>query len=96
MTPADKTVLVFPGSKKPIQDPRLVTRLFQIALSVIATGALTYLLMIGSNFLQTKANLQKATPIWYIFVMRSDIIATSVLTATVTVLLVYWMSARER
>jgi hypothetical protein len=96
MAVAEKTVLVFPGSKKAFQVPRLVKRLVQISLSVVATSALMYVLMIGSNFLQMKTTLHTITSIWYAFVMRSDIIATSVLTATVTVLVVYWMRGRER
>jgi hypothetical protein len=96
MATADKTVLAVPGRKSPILVPRLLKRVVQVALSVGFTSLAMLVLMGGNGMLQTKLTSDKLVALWYAFIMRSDILATMVLTAIVTIAVVYWMRDHER
>jgi hypothetical protein len=96
MAMADKTVLAVPGRKAPMPVPRILKRILQIVLAVVLTSAAMLVLMAGNGMLQTKTPADKMIGVWYSFVIRPDILATMVLTAMVTIAVVYWMRDNER
>jgi hypothetical protein len=91
---ADKTILAIPGRKVPV--PRAFKRTLQITVAVALTAAAVFVLMAGNGLLQAKGTLQKVIPVWLAFVSRSDILATMILTAIVTVFFIYWQRDTER
>lgn len=91
---SDKTMLVLPGRKMSV--PRVAKRSVQIALGVGLTAALVLVLMMGNGFLVGKASWAGILNMWLAFIKRSDILMTMILTASVTVLLVYWQRDKER
>jgi branched-subunit amino acid transport protein len=90
---SDKTMLVMPG--KTLSVPRLFKRLLQVATSVVLTAIVALALMLGSGLLQARGSLAQAFSVWLAFINRSDIQATMVLTALVTVAFVYWQREKE-
>lgn len=91
---ADKTILAVPGRKIPV--PRPFKRLLQVAIAVGLTAGAIFLLMAGNGMLQAKTTLMKIIPVWFAFMSRTDILATMVLTAIVTVFFIYWQRETER
>ncbi len=91
---SDKTMLVLPGKRMSV--PRAAKRSAQIALGVGLTAALVFVLMLGNGFLVGRASWVGVLNMWLAFIKRSDILVTMILTASVTVLLVYWQRDRER
>lgn len=90
----DKTFLAMPGRK--IAVPRPFKRLIQVAVAVGLTAGAMFILMAGNGLLQTKSTLVKIVPLWIAFVGRSDILATMILTAMITVFFIYWQRENER
>ena len=90
---ADKTMLVLPGKR--ISVPRAVKRTIQVVLAVALTAGAALALMLGSGLLQARGSLTQMIGVWLAFINRPDIQATMVLTALVTVLLVYWQRDTE-
>ena len=92
---ADKTTLVLPGNRFSV--PKLFKRAVQVALAVGLTS-LVALGVIGGNAMLTdkKGRLFKGVDQWLAFINRLDIMATMVLTALVTVMLVDWQRDQER
>jgi len=90
---SNKTMLVMPG--KNLMVPRLFKRVLQVAGAVVLTAAVALALMLGSGLLQARGTLSQALAVWVAFINRSDIQATMVLTAIVTVAFVYWMRDKE-
>jgi hypothetical protein len=94
---ADTTQLVMAGKKMSM--PRLFKRLLQVALAVALTAAILFVMIAGSRFLigpGPQGTLQAGYAAWLAFVRRPDILTTMVLTAFVSVLLVYWQREKER
>jgi hypothetical protein len=95
---ADTTQLVMAGKKMAM--PRFFKRLVQVALAVALTAAILFVMIAGSRFLTGTGpqgtTLQAGYQAWLAFVRRSDILTTMVLTAFVSVLLVYWQRDNER
>ena len=91
---ADKTILAVPGRK--ISVPRPLKRTIQVAIAVGLTASAIFVLMAGNGLLQAKTTLVKIIPQWLALVGRSDILATMILTAIVTVFFVYWQRDSER
>ena len=89
-----KTMLVLPGKRFPV--PRLFKRSLQVAAAVGLTAAVALGLMLGSGLLQARGTLGQAIGTWMAFINRSDIQATMVLTALVTVIFVYWQRDQEK
>jgi len=89
---ADKTTLVLPGNRFSV--PKVFKRVVQVALAV----GLTSLVALGVIAMLTdkKGRLFKGVDQWLAFINRPDIMATMVLTALVTVMLVYWQRDQER
>ncbi|MBU1212451.1 MAG: hypothetical protein KJ587_14420 [Alphaproteobacteria bacterium] len=92
---ADKTTLVLPGRKLSV--PKFLKRIVQVTLAVALT-ALVALAVIAGNTMLTdrKGPILKGVDQWVSFIYRPDILATMVLTAFVTVMLVYWQRDMER
>ena len=91
----DRTVLALPG--KNVSVPKVLKRLVQIALASLATMVVMLVVMVGNGLLTGRgASLQSTMNTWLAFIKRPDIYSTIVLTAVVTVLLVYWLRDRER
>jgi hypothetical protein len=93
---ADTTQLVMAGKRMAM--PRFFKRLLQVALAVALTAAILFLMIAGNRFLvgPQQGSLQAGYAAWLAFVRRSDILTTMVLTACVSVLLVYWQREKER
>ena len=91
---SETTQLVMAGKKMWV--PRLLKRVLQVALAVVLTSALFFLMIAGNGFLVGRTTFQAGYQAWLSFIRRPDILTTMVLTAFVTVLLVYWQRDRER
>jgi hypothetical protein len=91
---ADKTTLVVPGRKLTV--PRLFKRTLQVTVAVGLTALVVLGILVSNGFLQPRGRALQGWDIWLAFINRSDILATMVLTAVVTVLFVYWQRDRER
>lgn len=92
---ADKTVLVVPGKKK-LTVPRLLKRGVQVAAGVALTALVVLAIVVGNGFLMPRGKPLQGWDVWLAFINRTDILATMVLTAIVTVLFVYWQRDQER
>jgi hypothetical protein len=90
----DKTYLAMPGKKVIV--PRPLKRTLQVAGAVALTCASALALMVGSGLLQSKGPVGQVFNVWLAFIYRTDIQATMILTAFVTVLFVYWQRDQER
>lgn len=90
----DKTVLVLPGKK--VSVPRVLKRSVQIALAVAITATLVLAVILGNGLFVAKGSAQAGLNIWLGFVKRPDILATMILTASVSVGLVYWQRKLEK
>ena len=92
---ADKTTLALPGKKLSV--PKIVKRTIQIASAVALTAMVALAAMVGNALLLGKKGKSlQGLDVWLSFINRTDIIATMVLTAFVTVLFVYWQRDHER
>jgi hypothetical protein len=90
----DKTTLILPGKK--LAMPRTMKRAVQVAFAVGLTAALVLGVVVMSNLLVARGRSADGLEIWLSFIKRTDILATMVLTALVTVCLVYWQRDQER
>ncbi|HEX6001576.1 MAG TPA: hypothetical protein VFZ16_19610 [Hyphomicrobiaceae bacterium] len=92
---AETTQLVMAGKKMAM--PRFLKRLVQAGLGVALTSAVFFAMIVGNGLLIGRATtLQSAYNAWLAFIRRPDILTTMVLTAVVTVLLLYWQRDQER
>jgi hypothetical protein len=91
---ADKTILVVPGKKLSV--PRVFKRVLQIAVGVALTCAVVLAIVVGNALLIPRAKSPPGWDLWLAFINRTDILATMVLTALVTVSFVYWQRKQER
>src|SRR5262245_53476148 len=92
---AETTTLVMGGTKMPVS--RLIKRLVQMALAVALTAGVFFVVIAGNGYLTGgRATFQAGFNAWLAFIQRTDILTTMVLTAAVTVLLVYWQRDQER
>ena len=94
---ADTTQLVMAGRK--LSMPRFLKRLVLVALAVAVTAAVFFVVIVGNGFLVPAGRattLQAGFNAWLTFMRRPDILTTMVLTALVSILLVYWQRDRER
>jgi hypothetical protein len=55
-----------------------------------------FVVIAGNGYLQGRTTFQAGFNAWLAFIQRTDILTTMVLTAAVTVLLVYWHRDQER
>jgi hypothetical protein len=91
----ETTILVLGGKK--LKVPRVVKRLLQIVVSVGLTLFVVLVIQVGDGLLSGRAtSIQAAIANWLAFVRRPDILVIMTLTATVTVLFVYWQRDQER
>ncbi len=91
---SEKTILVVPGKKLTV--PRLLKRGLQILTSVLLSAGVALAILIGSGLLVPRGRLLQGWDVWVAFINRTDILATMVLTALVTVWFVYWQRDHER
>lgn len=91
---SETTTLLMAGRKMSV--PRLLKRLVQMTLAVALTAGVFFVVIAGNGFLTGRTTFQAGYQAWLAFVRRPDILTTMVLTAVVTVLLVYWQRDRER
>jgi len=91
---SDKTILALPGKKMSV--PRLFKRTLQISMAVGLTAAVALTFIVANSMLLGRGGVPQAITTWLTFIKRPDIQATVVLTAIVTVLMVYWQRDRER
>jgi len=90
----DKTILVVPGKKMSV--PRPFKRTLQVLSAVALTAVVALAIVVGNAFLVAKGGSLSGLDIWLAFIKRSDILATMLLTAFVTVMFVYWQRDHER
>jgi Ni,Fe-hydrogenase I cytochrome b subunit len=76
--------------------PRIVKRLAQVALAVAITSAVFFVMIAGNGYLTGRTTFQAGFNTWLAFIRRSDILTTMVLTAVVTVLVMYWQRDQEK
>jgi hypothetical protein len=94
-TMSETTKLIVAGNKLSV--PRLLKRVLQIVIAVALTSAVFFTLIVGNGFLVGRGTtLQAGFNAWLAFIRRSEILTTMVLTAAVSILLVYWQRDRER
>ncbi|MBO0765753.1 MAG: hypothetical protein J2P50_14365 [Hyphomicrobiaceae bacterium] len=91
---AETTQLVMGGRRMLV--PRLLKRLVQVGLSVAVTSAVFFVMIAGNGYLVGRTTLRTGFNAWLVFIQRSDILATMVLTAIVTMLVMYWQRDQER
>jgi hypothetical protein len=91
---ADKTILIVPGKK--VSVPRLFKRVLQIGIGVALTCAVILAILVGNALLVPRVKTLQGWDLWLVFINRTDILATMVLTALVTVSFVYWQRKQER
>lgn len=94
---AETTQLVMAGKRMSM--PRLAKRLVQMTIAVGLTAAVIFVVIVGNGFLVPSgraSTVQAGFNAWLGFVRRPEILTTMVLTALVTVLLVYWQRDKER
>jgi hypothetical protein len=94
---AETTQLVMAGKRMSM--PRLAKRLLQMTIAVALTAAVIFVVIVGNGFLVPAgraSTVQAGFNAWLGFVRRPEILTTMVLTALVTVLLVYWQRDKER
>ena len=91
---SEKTILVVPGKKMSV--PRPLKRSLQIAAAVALTAGVALAILVGNGLLVPRGHLLQGWDVWVTFINRTDILATMVLTALVTVLFVYWQRDHER
>jgi hypothetical protein len=91
---SEKTILVVPGRKMTV--PRPLKRSLQIAAAVALTAGVALAILVGNGLLVPRGHLLQGWDVWVTFINRTDILATMVLTALVTVLFVYWQRDHER
>lgn len=91
---SDKTILVLPGKRLSV--PRVVKRGLQIAAAVALTSGVALAILVGNGLLVPRGRLLQGWEVWLGFINRTDILATMVLTALVTVWFVYWQRDQER
>jgi type IV secretory pathway VirB2 component (pilin) len=92
---AETTMLIAAGKKMSV--PRILKRLLQMALGVALSAAVIFVMIVGGGFLNgQRITLRAGYNQWLTFMLRPDILTVMVLTAAVTVLLVYWQRDKER
>ena len=91
----ETTVLVVAGKKMSV--PRLLKRTLQIAMAVAVTASVFLVVIVGNGVVAGRGtSFPAGINTWLAFIKRPDILSTMVLTAIVTVLLVYWQRNQER
>lgn len=91
----DKTTLALPGKKLSV--PKIIKRIVQIACAVALTAMVALAAIVGSSLLLGKKSKSlQGIDVWLSFINRTDILATMVLTAFVTVMFVYWQRDQEK
>jgi hypothetical protein len=91
---SEKTILVVPGKKLTV--PRILKRGLQIAAAVALSAGVALAILIGNGLLVPRGSLLQGWDVWLAFINRTDILATMILTALVTVWFVYWQRDQER
>ena len=92
---ADTTQLIM-GSKR-MAMPRFAKRLVQAGLGAALTAAIFLVVMVGNGLLAGRSQpLSTGFNLWLAFVRRPEILTTLLLTALVTMLLLYWQRDQER
>lgn len=90
----DKTRLVLPGQTMMV--PRLLKRTLQVILAATLSAVIILGVMVANGlFVGRGASWQSGMAIWLAFIKRPDIHATMLLTAMVSVFMVYWQQRRE-
>ncbi len=91
---SEMTILVVPGKKLTV--PRVLKRGLPILAAVALTSGVALAILVGNGLLVPRGRLLQGWDVWVQFINRSDILATMLLTALVTVLFVYWQRDQER
>jgi hypothetical protein len=68
----------------------------QMAVGVALTCAVVLAILVGNALLVPRGKTLQGWDLWLAFINRTDILATMVLTALVTVSFVYWQRKQER
>ncbi|MFA5949941.1 MAG: hypothetical protein WC807_06625 [Hyphomicrobium sp.] len=76
--------------------PRVMKRSLQVIVAALLTTLVVLIVMMANGFLAGRGGSLAGVDQWLAFIRRSDIVATIVLTALVTVSFLYWQKDRER
>ena len=86
-------MLVMPGAKFSVN--RMVKRCAQVAMGAALSAVTIGSVMVINGLLSGKGSMMQWVHYWLAFVQRPDIAVTMVLTALMTVLVVYWQRDKE-
>jgi hypothetical protein len=90
----EKTILAVPGKKLPV--PRPLKRTLQVSMALALSALVALAFVVANSMLLGRGPASQAVATWLAFIKRPDIQATAILTAIVTVYLVYRMRDSER
>ncbi|MBO0764146.1 MAG: hypothetical protein J2P50_06125 [Hyphomicrobiaceae bacterium] len=70
--------------------PPTMRRAVEVLIPVGLTAAVFFVIVVANSFLMARGSYSYGFSLWYAFVLRPDILGTMVLTATVTMLYVWF------
>jgi hypothetical protein len=91
---SDRTVLAVGGRKMSVARP--VKRVVQVTLAVTVTALVALFAIAIASIYAPRGGATVGFWQWYGLIQRPDIQATAIMTAIVSVLLVYWQRDREK
>jgi hypothetical protein len=94
MSMTDRTSLAI--GRRSLVVPRIVKRTLQVASAVIMTAAVALLVIVLNNVLTGRGGLAQGITSWTQFMQRTDILATIVLTAIVSVATLHWQRRADK
>lgn len=91
----ETTGLVVAGRRMTV--PRLLKRSIQIALALLLSSLVLFVIMVANGMLSGKQpSIQAGVTAWLAFIKRPEIQLTGIITAVVSVMFVYWQRNQER
>lgn len=69
--------------------PRLVKRTYEVILASLVTATVVLVIVVANSMLLTRGTVSKGFETWLAFIQRPDILGTIILTALVTVTVLF-------
>jgi hypothetical protein len=85
---SDRTQLAI--GRNTLSVPRITKRLLEVAIATGLTGLASFVILMLNNVLTARAGFFQGVDIWLMFIRRSDILGTIILTAAVAVAYLNW------
>ena len=86
---SDRTQLAI--GRNTLSVPRVAKRILEVLTASGLTALASFLILELNNILTAHSGIMQGVEIWLLFIRRSDILGTMVLTAMVTVGYLYWL-----